>query len=310
MTTNLSPANEPLDEPDFSRPQPPESTVTWHFTAPASQPRNGRLHDLKTLQYPSTQVLELTGDFAARHVTTALFWRLCKDRHHDGKRNLTRLVFPGNVPNAVRDFATSLCSLVTVDLKKDWKDKLPVDFVAALDFYKSPDRSTPDRNTPGPNTSTPGSELIDTEVGALVHRMKYWADDPATQDAARAQLAQRLATAITANPVLAAARTLAVVPGHNADGNSHGERLAADVAALLPQLDVVTINAAPRDARKGEDRGSLTGTMSLATPVRGQCLVIDDVVRSGETFLEAARAARAAGASEVYALACAKTIRS
>ncbi|GED96454.1 hypothetical protein nbrc107697_04930 [Gordonia crocea] len=272
----------------------PKTGVVWSCTPTAGRQVRGRLSRAETTQEAGTARLEIAGDFAARK----LVWDRYPDqrRTYSDQNGTSTITWSGRVPREAEALAASLCDLVTVGPGGRDDPNLVCRF--ALDWYTAPD------------DDRPSEEWERTETGGLVYRLKYGDHGPGERAEARTELARRLAAAITANPLLAQAKSVIAVPGHRADGSSQGEMVAREVAAMLTGVGLVTVTSSPRPERKADTTVDLADTMSIPGRIDGPCVIVDDVVRSGQTFTEVARAARAAGASEVYAIAGAKTLRS
>ena len=110
------------------------------------------------------------------------------------------------------------------------------------------------------------------------------------------------------HPNLLRAETIVGVPGHTATGTSVAELLAQSVAERTGKRYVRTF-APSRPERKGQNRRSVEGMFSIRSTLAGDCIVVDDVMLSGATLDETARAARSAGADRVFGLVAAKTLR-
>jgi hypothetical protein len=174
------------------------------------------------------------------------------------------------------------------------KAPAPVESAMALDWYKAPDPNIEPKAWPN------------TEIGALINRMKYGSGNPGL----RRDLASRMANVIARHPIY---RTciLATVPGHDTSKVSHGEKLAFDVADLtgLPVIETKGKRPVRPQAKEGGeldlDHEFIVGDAADATNV----LIVDDVCRSYRSMHGVALAAKQAGALTVHALVGARTLR-
>ncbi|WP_280258548.1 hypothetical protein [Nocardia wallacei] len=172
-----------------------------------------------------------------------------------------------------------------------------LDLALAIDWYKIVDESIA------------STEWSNSEAGEMVHRAKYYVNSPDLRTHARGMLIRKLVAMVVQHPALAAARYIVSVPGSKGDGHSTGELLAAGVAAATGKQFVATIGP-ERPARKGDQTYQLRGLFSVPVMMSAPCVIVDDVVRSGSTLREVGLLAKQAGATQVYGLAAAKTLRS
>lgn len=171
----------------------------------------------------------------------------------------------------------------------------PLDLALALDYYKIP-------------PAEDGGEWKNTNSGELVSRAKYWVSDPGMQRLCREKIVEKVADTIRRHPILNSASRIVSVPGSKGNGSSVGESIAAGVATRLGRPLISTIGPV-RPERKGDQAASIAGLFSVPEMIHGNCVIVDDVWRSGETAAEVGRAARTAGASAVHAVVAAKTMR-
>lgn len=199
--------------------------------------------------------------------------------------------FPNGVPQDIRTLVETLTEHLTLN------SRAGVNVAMALDWHKREDE--------------PGS-LVNTEAGRWVQYTKY-APFPNGSGSRRAwrEMVDAMAEFVRNHPVYASANVITAPPGHLADGDSWGERLARAVAASLSKPYVAMQSAGPRPELKAEETGQidLTGQFSVPQALDGRVLIIDDVYRSGATMDAAAKACRGAGASEVLALTVTRTMR-
>lgn len=163
----------------------------------------------------------------------------------------------------------------------------------ALDLYKTPDDGSDPSTWPN------------TEAGELVSKSKYRGDYTAFKE-----LTSRMATVVTDHPMFAASDLVLTIPGRLANGKSHGERLAMAVAALVDKTCLLTkATYVERDAAKEGFRLE-SGHVEIPGAVEGMSiLIIDDVMRSGNSLGVIAQGALSMGATSVLGLVAAKTLR-
>jgi adenine/guanine phosphoribosyltransferase-like PRPP-binding protein len=182
-----------------------------------------------------------------------------------------------------------------------------LDYALALDWTKQPVDGTEARLWP------------ETRVGDLVRRGKYWYKDPQRVTALRQvgrALTAELCNLICRHVLLRTTDTILAVPGHDARVLSFGARLASSVANEL-NLSFAPLNSLSdfRTPAKNLDQSAryavIGGQFRCDLNLEGQSvLVVDDLYGSGTTAGEAARAARAAGATQVAALCAVRTMKS
>ena len=166
-----------------------------------------------------------------------------------------------------------------------------VDAAVALDWYKTPEDGVHPmhwKNTPD---------------GSLLNRAKYH-----NSPQAKAELLARYLKVVAQHPIFRTVPTLATVPGSAGDGNSFGERLAGAVAKECGKALVRTLSTGPHAPSK-EGATHSYGDFVMPETLVGDVLVIDDVYRSGASMAVTAHAAKLAGASRVFGLVAARTLR-
>jgi pyrimidine operon attenuation protein/uracil phosphoribosyltransferase len=180
-----------------------------------------------------------------------------------------------------------------------------MDTALALDWYKVADHEVDSRS------------WSNTVAGDWVSRGKYWHwSSPEQQADLGRRAARALVEAVQRHPTLAATTVVADVPGHDAKQVSFGSRLAATVAQYTGrpfQRVTCTIPFRPeaKNVTDAQHSAVLHGSFRVLEPLRGaRVLVVDDVIRSGRSMAEVARACRAAGAASVAGLCVARTMRS
>jgi hypothetical protein len=174
-----------------------------------------------------------------------------------------------------------------------------IDSAIALDFYKAPQAGLDPKEWPN------------TQAGELVHRMKYYANDPAAAEWALGALADRMAAVVKRHPVYREA-VIAQVPGHDRDITSWGERLAREVAERTGQelVPARARHSARAESKNREARADLIDEFSLDERVMFRpVLIIDDATGTGDTLKGMAAAARRAKASRIDGLVGARTMR-
>lgn len=198
--------------------------------------------------------------------------------------------FPDGRDAAVKDLVDVLEVVRTIAPRDH------IDYAFVLDWYKVP-----------PEPGIESSKWSNTPAGELINRGKYW------KDRSRAlELVDIMVDLIQRHPLMAES-TIVTVPGSTPnEGSSFGEKLASTVRKRAGMPIIRTLGPpgghTPRKSEDGQDR-SLIGTFSMPEPIRGPVVVIDDVVRTGDSISAVGLAARQAGASRVYAFAAVKTMK-
>lgn len=151
-------------------------------------------------------------------------------------------------------------------------------------------------------------------LDAVVHALKY-----GRQAHLGRQIGRRLARETT--PVLREIDTIVPVPLHWRRHLARGYNQAAEIAAGLAAAATLPLRpvlrrrkATRRQARLPFDRraANVLGAFGVRAGRRVdglRCLLVDDVVTTGATLEQAARALRAAGAASVLCLAAGRTPR-
>ncbi|MCX2966289.1 hypothetical protein [Gordonia aquimaris] len=169
----------------------------------------------------------------------------------------------------------------------------------ALDRYKTID------------TRLPASKWSNTRSGQAINDLKYQRQTPTAMlrlDPDFSYLANALSDVVRRHPAYSRASVVTSVPGANGTGVSLGEQLGRAVARKTGKPFVTALGPL-RGPRKGDNPPDVTGTFSFEDQICGSCIVVDDVLWTGMSQNETARAARAVGATEVFGLAAAKTMR-
>jgi hypothetical protein len=173
-----------------------------------------------------------------------------------------------------------------------------LDFTIAGQWYKIPEDGVDPRR------------WKNTAAGELVFRGKYWTTDPAEQVKSMAKLGGALAQLMSRHPLYSIAQCVLSVPGHNNDGNSFGEQVAARVAQLrgIPLVRTgCTLGA--RTSAKRADSSELLGTITVSSTLPEIVVIVDDVYHTGGSMRATAFAARQAGAKIVLGIVGARTLR-
>jgi hypothetical protein len=180
----------------------------------------------------------------------------------------------------------------------------PIKFAIALDWYKIPVDGVDHRDWPN------------TEIGELVHTGKYlYKTQEEQKGIVGRNLAGRICNVISRHAVISSAEVILNVPGHDRNVVSFGPRLAATVARYLrmPSLRVTAKSEFRPEAKSlspMERLMFLGDEFIVPTEIRGRsALIVDDVFRSGGSMAAVAKAAREAGAQEIFGICPARTMR-
>jgi hypothetical protein len=247
----------------------------------------GHLLWLRTANAVVAQLLTLAPDYSARPLPS------------DSLSTWTH-VFRST--GALRRDVTELLAVLGTTLTLSCPATL--DFVLALDWYKEPVDGVPATSWPN------------TETGELVHlgKYRYRADGDRQTEVGRL-LMQKVSAVIQGHPLLRNSDVVLDVPGHDTERVSFGSRMAATVARdfKLPKIRVKARDKFRAEAKSldpSQRMKVLTGQFSIANDLQGQTgLIVDDVFHSGASMGETARAARAAGASQVFGICAVRTRR-
>lgn len=197
----------------------------------------------------------------------------------------------------VPDDCRRIAAVLTKNIALQLNQMSSVDLGVANDWYKIRD------------PFVDSYSLQNTRSGECINKLKYRTFGGAvTKTAEFSFLSDAMFRMAVRHPNLLRAETIVGVPGHTATGTSVAELLAQSVAERAGKRYVRTF-APSRPARKGQNRRSVEGMFSIRSTLAGDCIVVDDVMLSGATLDETARAAREAGADRVFALVAAKTLR-
>ncbi|MGW6955007.1 ComF family protein [Streptomyces chartreusis] len=190
----------------------------------------------------------------------------------------------------LRIMSELLKEVLTLTTKSD------LDCGIAFDWYKIPPE---DESPKWPNT----------ETGELIYRGKYY--NPGTaQNRARRELVDKFVKLLEDHPLYRECTQIVTVPGHKADSQSFGERLAATVAAKSGKTLVETRSpGGPRPQAKEGPSQVTEAHFAMPRQLQGNVIVLDDVYRSGTTMNAVAKTAKRAGAQRVLGLAAVRTMR-
>lgn len=203
-----------------------------------------------------------------------------------------RLVFSGPPPADFADLLTFLQSWLTLTRTRY------LDFVIAAQWYKIPE----DGVDPYRWENTP--------VGKLVQAAKYRGATPSEVAQAAARLGGGLAELAHRHPLYRSANSIVSIPGHNADGQSFGERVAAVVAQQRGfRLVQAGCTLGQRTSAKQSDSSELMGTITIPSTLHGTAVIVDDVYHTGGSIRATAYAVRQAGAQTVLGIVGARTLR-
>jgi hypothetical protein len=190
----------------------------------------------------------------------------------------------------LRAMSDLLKEVLTLTTKSD------LDCAIAFDWYKIP----PEDDSP---------KWPNTETGELIYRGKYY-NPGVAQNRARRELVDKFVKILADHPLYRGCAQIVTVPGHKADSQSFGERLAATVAAKAGKTLVETQSpGGPRPQAKEGPSQVTDGHFTMPIPLQGDVIVLDDVYRSGTTMNAVAKAAKRAGAQRVFGLAAVRTMR-
>lgn len=202
-----------------------------------------------------------------------------------------RIAFPLGIGADIWNLANLLKSVLTLTSKAN------LDWAMAVDWYKIPD---PEVNA---------MDWPNTETGESVYRGKYYSPGK-MQEQAFSNLVERMSEVVDRHCLLREAETVVSIPGHKANGNSFGERLASAIAGNTGKLlEKATCGLGVRLPSKESSNQSLMGHMIIARRLSGSTIIIDDVYRTGNTMSAVAQAVRMAGANHVFGFTAVRTLR-
>lgn len=274
----------------------------YYQLAPGLDPR-GRVSRVKTTRAhrdrsrPETRMYLISADTARYHLSHVFRTQFdYEERLEQTSAGETlRLYWSEGVPIG----AENLLELLTRRIALPLDGLGHLNLLLALDRYKIVDPEVHPNN------------WMDSKTGSAVNYLKYrkpralrYSYEPEFK-----YLVDNMAEAIERHPSYSHATTLVSAPGSKETGSSLAEALTAQLADVTGKR-MEYVSCPPHEPRKGPNPPNLAGTMSLTSLVSGTCIVIDDVLRTGHTLNETARAARSAGAAAVYGLVAAKTMRS
>jgi hypothetical protein len=188
-----------------------------------------------------------------------------------------------------------LCELLKTALSLTAKRDL--DFAIALDWYKDPVGDDPMK---WPNTPS----------GELIYRSKYYGPGH-DRTRARRQLVDKYAALIRQHPILRDCPAIITVPGHKADGESFGEKLADKVASETGKTLIRTLSPGGTRPQAKEGASQIAnGHFAMPHEIDERVIILDDVYGSGATMAAVGKAARRSGARRVFGLAAVRRMRS
>ena len=161
----------------------------------------------------------------------------------------------------------------------------------------------------GPYSVLDGEKWETATFGDVMRKAKYGNDQRAA-----AAMSEGLAGFAHRHPRLGAVATVTVPPKSDLSRPNVPLHWAQSVAKALGARTVdvqkVVATAPQKDLQGLEEQepvaARVANTMSVSAPIKGDVLIIDDMVRSGGTLKEVGRALKQAGAQRVYGLCVAK----
>jgi hypothetical protein len=173
-----------------------------------------------------------------------------------------------------------------------FRNSAPASLIVALDQYQDP------------STHEDPMLWAKTPLGRLVHEGKYGGSVASLQ-----RLAAEVAWFAKVHGTLRLSDVVVAVPSHSP--RRFSERLAAQVAVLM-EIPAVSVTDDLREPVKDTDpstRIAPTFAFERSSIEGGEVLVIDDLIRSGESVRGLVRDLDAAGAEAIRVLAAVKTMR-
>lgn len=168
----------------------------------------------------------------------------------------------------------------------------PVTVAIALDYYKDP------------SSDEDPHKWANTRVGELVNRGKYMGSDRAGRE-----LAIELSQFMDRHPDLREAEAIVSVPSHSA--RRFSERLAIVVGKIrgIPVIEVRDDVAEPTKDTDPSERARATFSIGDQTVAGMAVVLIDDVVRTGESLRSASAFLTTQGVRNVSVLVAVRTMR-
>ncbi|MGX7696002.1 phosphoribosyltransferase [Gordonia polyisoprenivorans] len=206
-----------------------------------------------------------------------------------------RLYWSDGVPTAAQELLELLTRRMAVPLEGLGN----LNLVLALDRYKIVDGGV-----------SP-TEWKDTRVGSAISYLKYRKPRSRSFDQTPefSELVEDLVETVRRHPAYNSASAIVSAPGSRGFGTSLAEEITRQIS-IRTGKKLFTANCLPHAPRKGIDAPDLSGKISIMSHITEACIVVDDVLHTGHTLDETARAARNAGAQAVYGIVAAKTMRS
>lgn len=163
----------------------------------------------------------------------------------------------------------------------------------------------------GPYTLFQNDSGSRSQIGSLVHQAKYQGDSGASED-----LLNRLSEFIDAHPLLSESTAIIVPPNSEINPPSLTQDWASEISRdygfrLLKARKLRQTDSQKSKLEGGEPEetviAGIQNTMFVEQMPQGsKVLILDDIIGSGGTMIELARALREANASKVYGLSAAK----
>lgn len=205
---------------------------------------------------------------------------------------LDHYVFSGPLDESLVNLLDQLATVMSIGRKP-----AALDQCFALDFYKRPVDELDSMHWPN------------TDAGDLVYRSKYWTGN--ASHSAFNSLVTHMSAFVRGHPLLAAASCVVSVPGCIGSQAGHGERLAREVAAASGKEfhHTEALYTKREAAKEGSPLRVDQVDVNSAVFLDDVVIIVDDVIRSGNSMSAVATSARTKGAIRVYGFAAAKTLR-
>ena len=163
----------------------------------------------------------------------------------------------------------------------------------------------------GPYTLFQNNSRSRSEIGSLVNQAKYQGNPEASED-----LLNRLSEFIDAHPLLLESTAIIVPPNSEINSPSLTQDWASEISRNYGFRLLKAHKLRQTDSQKSKLEGGepeetviagIQNTMFVEQiPQGSKVLILDDIIGSGGTMIELARALREANASKVYGLSAAK----
>lgn len=266
-----------------------------------NDPRGNRLERWEVASAGSGHVLRLRGPVAvARQVVAVSPEYRTSIRPAGAPNQWTHELFSPDptMKHEVRQLLDLLTEVLTLP------DLQPIRFALALDWYKIP------------GDEVDSLHWSNTEVGELVYKGKYlYKTQEGPKGIVGRNLAGRICNTVSRHPILNDAEVILSVPGHDRKIISFGPRLAATVAKYRRMMSLKVgakseFRPEAKTLSRGQSAAVLEGEFIIPPEINGHtALIVDDVFRSGGSMAAVAKAALAAGASEIYGICPTRTMK-